>query len=900
MKILTPPNMAVLYRSLRLARVDSLAIGVMGCFRFDATGRDALIPEQEMWPIVTRALGGDAVLDEGYPKPAGEYKVYGAACAPECTQVREQCVRVKVGVLSKSLIVAGDRYFNSRGQISMPKPYTRLPIEPATAFGGAGFADNPAGKGHAEVANGDCAAVFPLPNVENGTQRILCRGELAAPAGFWGFNGTSPLRQQHMGACDERWIESDWPHLPDDTRSEWFMTAALDQRLPGYFAGDEKFEIEHMHPRHRAQLGALPGLRARCFVNLRTADGDVLGEVKAHAETVWLFPELECGIVLYRALTHCAQSDASDVLHIKAGWESMLTPPLAFKHYWDEFRRETAVQVQRVAVAPVAQGPTTAVAMPDAAPIAEAAPVTAEATGLSAQIDSHLSVVHSLADDLDAQTRALLEEHNLSHADIGPYLKTSDMAPEPAVEISELGKVVEELNAQMRALMDQCTLSDVDIARYMETSETRPAPTFAGVGKMVDELNAQTRALMQQHNLTEEDVLRYMQPGPEASAPVVLFPADESAADAFSALDELVMRAAPNGEASAANMPSFARPEIVCAQAASVPLTRESVIAQQAVSGSFGGYDLSGLNLAGLDLSGADFSGAILEKTSFAGSQLSGADFTRAHLHGADLSHTALQRAQFRKCSAAATIFTKADLRGAQLAGGDFTGADFSASNMADTDLSGAIFDKAKLAGADVSACLAEHACFTDGDLNGAKFNGANLTAASFSGSHFAGTDFSASVCRQVEFYGAQAPRSIFSDSDLTQSRADADTSFEDARFTRSRLERATWEGVQIRRASFERAVLDHADFCRAQAQAVLFGASSAKGACFAKADLSGAVLDGVNLFDGSLHGANLKGALLRHANLYGVDLDGTQPTRVSLEGSNIDRTILTFRPPST
>jgi len=36
----------------------------------------------------------------------------------------------------------------------------------------------------------------------------------------------------------------------------------------------------------------------------------------------------------------------------------------------------------------------------------------------------------------------------------------------------------------------------------------------------------------------------------------------------------------------------------------------------------------------------------------------------------------------------------------------------------------------------------------------------------------------------------------------------------------------------------------------------------------------------------------------MRKANLYGVDFEGTQPTIASLEGSNIERTILQYRPP--
>ncbi|SAL60518.1 pentapeptide repeat-containing protein [Caballeronia arvi] len=882
MKILTPPDMALLYRSLRLARVDSLAIGVMACFRFGKTGADALIPEHEMWPLVMQALGKDAILDEGYPKPAGEFKVYGAACAPEGTQIAEQRVRMKIGALSKALVVTGDRQFDALGRICAPKPYARMPIEPATAFGGAQCADNPRGKGFAEVAKD----VFPLPNVESETSRIVRRGDRAAPAGFWGFDSAAPLRQQHLGTCDDRWLKSGWPHLPDDTRPEWFMTAAQDQRLPGYFAGDERFEIDNMHPRQRTQQGALPGLRARCFVNVRTPEGDTLREVDTRAETVWLFPELECGIVLYRALARSTDSDASDMLHVKAVWEPMSAAALSFEHYRDVFRAEiaTAVKAKSMAAAPVAPAPAQAAAVPA---VVDASAVAAAEQ--SAQIDAHLAQVNSLAGDLDVETRALMQKYRLSDADIAPYMKAADLPAEPAPKISDLGKMVEELNAQTHALMAQHKLSDADVARYMSTPAEAPAPTFAQVGAMIDDLNAQTRALVQQHGLTQADLLQYMQPGVEVAAPV----AGESAALALLPLDALVIPAAPKLEA-----PSLAKPKIEAAAPAHMPLTRDDVIARHAARESLANCDLSSVDLSKLDLSGADFSGAILDKTSFAGSRLADANFSKALLPAADFSDADLQRAQFTKSSAAASTFAKADLRGAQLVEGDFTGADFSASKLSNADLRGAIFDQAKLASMDASSCRATRASFTDADLTGAKFNGAELVAASFSGSVLAGSDFTASACAQAEFYGAQAQQTNFTDADLSHARADAKTSFDDARFTRARLNRAAWDGVQIRRANFERAVLDHADFSHAQAQAARFGASSAKGARFDKADLAGADLDAVNLFTGSLRQANLKGTRLRHANLYGVDFDGTQPTIASLEGSNIDRTILQFRPP--
>ncbi|MFM0516239.1 MULTISPECIES: DUF2169 domain-containing protein [Caballeronia] len=877
MKILKPDNLALVYRGLRLARRDVLSIGMIAGFRFDDAGLDGLMPEPDVWAAVAGALGKNAILDEGYPKPVGEYLIHGAAHAPAGTQVVQQRVSARIGALGKSLVVSGERRFNALGLISAATPYTQMPIEPATAFGGTGCADNPAGKGYAEIDNADGTRVWPLPNVESETRRIASRGDRAAPAGFWGFGSDAPLRRQHLGACDERWLKSEWPHLPSDTRPEFFLSAPSDQRLPGYFIGDERFEIVNMHPRASVLQGVLPRLRARCFVNAN----DTLTEVAAHAETLWLFPELECGVVLYRALANIADTDASQVTHVMAGWERQGDAPLPFEHYRDVFRERIAVAVPARAAAAVEPAEAAApVAMPVAvAP--QAAAVSFDTSGLSA--------VQTQTAALNNESRALMAKFGKTDADIAPYLK--DAAPERVPTLAEVKASVAELNAETRALMQKYGVKDADAARYLNQPEADASA--ADLPGMLARLQAETQQRLRDAGLSEADVRRQLASRPELAEtlPHLAPPGVVSAAD-FAALAALAAKPpAPAIDLPAIDMPEAEAPAVV-------QLTREDVIARHAARASLANYDLSGVDLSKLDLSGADFSGAVLDKTSFAGSRLADADFTRALLHGADLSETDLQRARFTQSSAAASTFAKADLRGAQLADADFTGADCSASKLNEADLRGAIFDRSKLAGADLSACRAQHASFTDADLSGAKFIGADLVAASFSGSRLAGSDFSAAACRQAEFYGAQAQQAVFTDADLSQSRADAKTCFDDARFTRARLVRAAWDGVQLRRASFERAVIDHADLGSAQAQAARFGASSAKGARFDKADLSGADLDAVNLFGGSLRKSNLKGTLLRHANLYGVDFDGAQPTIASLEGSNIDRTILQFRPP--
>ena len=913
MKIIKPDNLAIVHRSLRFARRDSLAIGMIAGFRFGPAGLAGLLPENQLWPIVTQALGKDTILDEGHPKPAGEYKVYGAAHAPAGTQVELQRVSVRIGSQAKSVIVTGDRQFNALGLIGAPKPYARMPIDPATAFGGAGFADNPLGKGFAEIDKGDGTRYWPLPNVEIESRRMASRGERVASAGFWGVDITAPLRQQHLGVCDERWLKQEWPHLPSDTRPELFLSAPLDQRLSGYFAGDEAFQLDNMHPRTRSLQGRLPALRARCFVNRKTADGDVLSEWQAHAETVWLFPELECGAVLYRALAGAADADASDIRHIMAEWELMSDAPLPFKHYRDLFREklpEAAKAAPGAAApkaAPSADAPKAALAVdvPKAAPAAAApqtgsagtqpaaaaqAAVTASAPRGALAAEPHLASAHGLAEELNAESRARMQQYNLTDADLAPYLKPE--VPERPLTLAEVEKMAEQLNVESRARMQKFNLTDADLAPFLKPEAPERVPTLAEIGTMAGEVQAQARALMLKHNLTDADLISVAPPGTLPGMGGLSLSGAEPIAD-FAALGALLKPPAP----PKLKAPRLAPPAFVAA-APQAALTREDVIARHGAHESLAGYDLSGLDLSELDLSGADFSGATLDKTSFAKSRLAEVNFERALLRETDFSETDLQRAQLAKASAAKGKFTKADLRGAQLGEGDFTGADFSASQLANSDLRGAVFDQAKLPGVNASACRAERASFTGCDLSGASFSGAALVKASFSGSRLGGSNFSAAACQQAEFYGVEAPQALFADANLSGSRADAATRFDQARFTRTQLGRACWEGVQIRGATFEDAMLDHADFSRAQAQAAQFGASSAKGARFAQADLSGANLDGVNLFQGSLRRANISGTLLRSANLYGVDFEGTQPTIASVEGSDIGRTILQFRPP--
>jgi uncharacterized protein YjbI with pentapeptide repeats len=891
-KILKPDDLALLYRASRLAGRNTLSIAMVAYFDFAHSERSALLPEAELWQAAATALGKDALLDEGNPKPRGEYKVYGAAHAPDGMEVTERRVSVRIGGLEKALMVSGDRQFNALGWPSPPASFTRMPIEPATAFGGEGFAANPAGKGYQAIAQ-DGREVWPLPNVELETQPLLERGQRITPAGFWAYGIGTPQRQRHMGVCDEHWLKTDWPHLPVETQFELFMSAPEDQWMRDYFGGNETFELRNMHPRHAVQQGHLPGLRARCFLYAGESGEEMLSEVETRADTVWLLPEIERGIVLYRALVEVADSDAADVSHVMAEWESLAEPALPFEAYLERF---LAALPGAAAAAPLAPA-AAPVSVPSSAAAAVPAAVTAPAAlgEASPTLDSGFAEVQKMVDKLNQETSALMQQHGLSAKDLEPYMKPSPEGPAPS--FADIEKMVQELNQQTRTLMLQRNLTDADLAPYL-AQPAAPAPTGATLQNALTQLNEQTQTIMQNAGLSEADVYRIIGSRPELADLAKQLPPPGSLPPQLDA-SALAMFTPPKVP-DIPKLPSLPEmPELAPdPPPAAAPLTREDVIARHAAHASLAEFDLSGLDLSGLDLSGADFTGAILDKTSFANSRLQNVDFTQALLKETDFTQADLQRAVLAKTSGGAGNFAQADLRGANLTGGDFTGAEFGAALLAGADLSGAQFAGAAMANVNAEGCRAVRTQFDGCMLDNTNFARAELVLANFSGSSVKDGNFAQARCERADFHGTQAQGASFVYADLSALRADKTASFDGAQFTRARLDRASLEGAQLRGASLEHASLDDADLTSVTASNAQFRFATAKGAKFAKADLSGADLTGVNLFRGSLRKTRIDGTLLCDANLYGVDFDETQPRIATVEGSNIDRTILTFRPP--
>jgi len=341
-KIFKERRHALFNRPVEIAGKHYLSLGVM--LYFDLTAPDELHTEQELWKELVALLGPEMILDQGWPKPHGEVLCAGHACALGGRPTPAARVRLRCGPVDKTLNVFGEREW-VRGndgvlRLTEAKPFVTMPLDWKHAFGGPEFKDNPLGKGIEAVTRPDGTQVVPLPNVE-GDMFIGAPTDRPAPASFGPVDLMWPMRAKKNGTYDDAWVKTRWPALPDDMNYEFFCMAPEDQYLPGHFDGGEVIEVEGMHKDLPRISSRLPQYRVRAFVTRRDkAEPEniakaVFEEVGLKPETLWLFPELLRGVLLFRGLVRCADDEYPDLARLFVADEATASEPKPIEHYRD-------------------------------------------------------------------------------------------------------------------------------------------------------------------------------------------------------------------------------------------------------------------------------------------------------------------------------------------------------------------------------------------------------------------------------------------------------------------------------------------------------------------------------------------------------------------------------------
>ena len=339
---------------------DKYYLTLSGLIFFDLDNPGAPLPEKELWSSVKKELGKGGILDEGRPKGRGEVLVYGGCYAPGGRTITGGRVRFRVGNLEKALYVVGHRtshtVLDKVGHLSRPEPFSQMAVSWENAYGGPDFKENPLGRG-APRANGKLPPVYRLPNVEYPDDPVSNSGRLHQPASFRPYPVQWPQRSKKAGTYDEKWQKTRWPGYPDDMDPSIFNTAPEDQWIKEYFLGNETIEIDGMHPDNQAVRSRLPGLRLRFFItkNDHGSKGDgegIFQEVHSRLDTVWLFPSIMRGLVLFRGDVETVDDEMSDVRHILLAAEDIDEQPLSLEHYLEERNRRLnrSVDIDQAAI----------------------------------------------------------------------------------------------------------------------------------------------------------------------------------------------------------------------------------------------------------------------------------------------------------------------------------------------------------------------------------------------------------------------------------------------------------------------------------------------------------------------------------------------------------------------
>lgn len=838
-----PQNLALMHKSAQIHSKFCLSMAVCACFALDEAAPNRLIDEQDMWPIIEAAMEKDELFDFGVPKVRGEFLVYGSAFSPKPVRATE--VSIHVGGMTKTLAVFGNHHWDLMGAEN-PESFTKMPIRYANAFGGPDFPENPLGKGTLPDATGET----PIPNVQDPRQLVGSPDDQVQPAGFSAYPITWPQRLRHMGEVDDKWLLEDWPHFPRDTNWELFNAAPEDQRLPGFFTGDEKIEIGNMHPRKPLLKSSLPALRARIFVHQKEGNKEIFREVPCRAETLWLFPDRDVGILLYRGAVAVADEEYEDILHLYGQWESMKEPPKSIEEYGRMFQEE---------LSPMAMPAEAAAAAPSPEPAPMAAPAKAP------DIHPELAALLKEAQDFEAKTAAMLRKAGLDpDTVVKQFLPVEERAAAGSLE--ELGVAVAAVEKQTTAFMKKFGITATDIEKIMAPKPEAPLPSADEIIAGLRKAGIHKPEIEAQFKETEKLVQ-----------------------ESLTSLDNLEKQAAVKA-AQAAQAPP---PEPPVPSQAEAIVTMEYVLEKYWQGLSLSGLDMTGLDFSGQVMPGADFSNSTLERAIFKKSKLTGARFTGALMTESDFSAAVMDDALLNQVSAGKAKFAKASLQRADLTGGDFTASDFSAVNLMEATMSEALFEKAIMTEAECSKVKAVRSLFAGADLRETKFDEADLSEADLTGAQISHASFFHVRADGIRLFGVKGNSPVFGFSSLRGSRADKDTEITDGRFYRTDLTDASWEGVKLARAQMYETKLDRADFTGADLSGAILVRAVAKEAKFAKANLEGANLGGINLFKGSLRKANLMWTDLKFSNLYGVDFYQAKLSKANLKEANIKRTLL-------
>lgn len=916
MQVYKPLELSLFSKPFRFDGKDRWSAGAM--LAFPLTGGEVLL-EQDLWKAATSALGQDAILDACMPKPRGEVLVAGSYHAPGGGKVAADRVRIEVGSVKKELSVFGNRYW-SVGVASSPEPMRSLPLTWERAFGGEGFERNPLGLGMQDVdVFGEMRR--PLPNIEYPDKLIEGSGQRPDPAGFMPLDMMWPQRLPKAGTYDERWVREIAPGLAEDIDWEFFNVAPSDQWLDGFFAGGEKYRIVNMHPEYAELAGTLPDFRVRCFIERKKRDND-FHEIQLRAETLWLLPGENVGILIYRGTANIDSDDGTDIGTVLLAYENAADAARDMTHY------RAAMQGRKDPETQLKYAVNTRDIIPESARcgfarVLEANPgaemirqqqVQARAEEVRAEVES------TIAEQRDRLERQLRD----AGVDPAPYLAKFDAREselDPALK-SLLDRIEQMLPAGVNAVsadlggLDQL---QKDLVAYGEAQREAAKAKVAELADAVKSLPADTQGPVQQKIDAATASMSAKQPFPRPPKPAQLNELKKQLADAEKVRERLRSEGIPEDRLPQIPVVDFGAIELKLDEAAAMftqgyrmgahlfehgvpPLgvaDKERVdallahLAAGAAAKDMDGGDFAGIVLANRDLSGANFENAFLEE----------ADFTRVDLSGANLRGAILPRAKLRGANLRGADLTGAnigfaDLEGADLAGAKLGqailgGANFTGAVLADAGLAEVSLLDAKFEKTDFTRAALANAVFLNQNVSGARFIDADLSSVAFVNVNAKSADFSGALMDKTTFLDFDGTGAQFVKAKLVNTRFIHNCNLAGAVFTGARGTQVSFRGANLEYADLIGTSLPECDFSMARLAHAKLDEGNYWRSIFADADMSATSGVAANFMEARFRKTRIVSADFSKSNCFSIDFTGATLGETRFDGANLKRTVL-------
>jgi uncharacterized protein YjbI with pentapeptide repeats len=848
---------------LLIARHQSLSskylVATIGFLMNLQTGRT--VPAKDSWDWISSRFCGVA-FDRGLKKSFGTFALHGQAFALNEQQRTAMPVHVRVGSCEKTLHAFAPRrwrYGLSGWNAVSSGSLESVALDFQHAFGGDGYADNPEGVGY--VDNPDPRQQIALPQVEHPGAPLRSPMDRPSPASFLPMPPQCVERKVFMGTLDESWLKQTAPWLPADTDPRWFNEVAEDQCQAHYWRGDELWSVSGMHPRHAQLSGNLPGLRPRLFVE-RIEGISAIVEQPLDLDTVWLFPNDEHLLLLYRAQIPVNETDAEDIAALGVVCEQRDDPVLSAQAWIDKLWAQETVE------------PVTAAAFE--IPTFDSEQMLRD---LQAQADQiHARVVEAHQEALQAAQKMAARIGNPfdiskfpppSRVDFAKAIaqrNVTDLAADvpfdpAALEVNIRAAVAESeaeghhYVAQIAKRFDR-TVESI-YGQAAELKAARPAPSF-NAASMVDKLPLPA-ARKAEYQARIEDVFTQA------------VSVETHIATEIAALTEQILATTALLPAAGLTVPK-------------VDWTRELIESAYAASQTLENQKFTGLDLSGINLSGASLMGSSFEKCTLTGSVLTAADvhqgvFIDCDLAQADLHEGQLSSAFFQRC-----CLDDANLSGARVAEvyatgcsllrTQFTAAILPQAQFVDCALDNADFTRAGLAGASFRNCTLTAVSAVEVDLSKSSLDACKVDCLQVSGADLEQASWSQVTGTAVDAKGAKA----------VNFRLDQSCQLPGICLDAAQLQRASFQGANLRGASLKGTTLKQALISRCDLRDSDGYHLNAVQADFTGSDLRQVRWQGANLMEARLRKVQLDAADLTGSNLFGAVTEAVRGKDVVLD----------------